>query len=708
MPIQLPQVDYGPVYRAIGMKGSAQQAFFGAQSLDIASRFRDLQRRQQRADLAYGVAQSVLQLGQSVYGLFEQVNLEKAKGDLHDLDQTMQDKVRTLIANNQFEWTTDASGNRVMKLDPELDRWYEQSVDQLEEKYKSFGRVRSWAKDQLYQMYDTGRNQVAMRYATEQGVALMGQQFETNLSNAMTDAINADDFAPAEGVISSAKWLGPEGQKTLLAQKRQEFELGLIAKDVRAIAAAEGYGAAATHVEGLGRSEPETQALLNIARGQQADTGTRLQQEAEKVFQTEVVEGGQTPAVVIDRILRNVPEDYRDELETMLRAKQGGWAHDRTTQRFNLVRDNLPELRELYEATKLDAAGWYDQVPEQQRQDLEMLSTEIAQKERMLAGPSTTEEQQWADTTLQYIWQSYIRGDINAHQAREQADRAGLQAHPAQYNQLMTRFAHEVSPQIEPIMKSIGSMTESALRRAWGLKEKTKLSPEQQLQLAEAAAHINRTAFDLFQENTKVSPAELSEKLQPLFQAFYATEYEALRKPIEEKVLESADRQLSRIQAMVDQGQLDDLVFEDLEGDRYFHPAATNNLQMLWAREQEILEEKLGQPVTMRLSPQGWDVGALSVFTDASGKRYVFRTEDGELTPFVLEGQELRRLEPKEAPSPPPKAEPIPEEYRDLLQNLGAQTLVPAPAPAARPPVIGPGMTPEEAQRAYRQLRGGR
>jgi len=113
MPIVLPQVSYAPLYQATQLKGGARQALHGAQSLDLISRIRALQRQQRTTDTVLGIANLVLQLGNTVYGIFEQQQFEKAKGQMHDLRLDMQQKVQTYIDNNQLSWETDAQGNKV-------------------------------------------------------------------------------------------------------------------------------------------------------------------------------------------------------------------------------------------------------------------------------------------------------------------------------------------------------------------------------------------------------------------------------------------------------------------------------------------------------------------------------------------------------------------------------------------------------------------
>ena len=242
MPIILPQVDYSPLYRAIGLKAGAESAFIGTKSLDVMSRIRGLEERQRSAEKRWGrtqtilgVAELLLQAGQTVYGIFEQRNFEAAKADLHGLQQEMTGKIRTYIDNNQFTWSTDSEGNKTMKMPPEFDQWYQKSLSEIEEQHKSFPRVQSWLKDQMYQMYDQS-TETALNYGRAYAAKQTLTEFNRNIENAMTDALAIGNFAPVEGVINSARnWLGDPAADNLLAKSRQEYELQLQNRQVQIV-----------------------------------------------------------------------------------------------------------------------------------------------------------------------------------------------------------------------------------------------------------------------------------------------------------------------------------------------------------------------------------------------------------------------------------------------------------------------------------------
>jgi hypothetical protein len=239
MPILLPQVDYSPLYRAIQLKTGAKSTLIGTESLDIMGRIRNLEERQRSvqrrglvAETALGVAELLLQFGQSVYGIFEQQNFETAKADLHDLQQQMTGKVRTYIDNNQFTWATDDKGSRIMQMPAEFETWYQESLSAIEEQYEAFPRVQSWAKDQLYQMYNQS-TQAALTYGRNYAIEQTQKQFERNVNNAMADAVNIGDFAPVEAVINSARnWLGDPQADNLLEGSRAKYKSLLFKKQV--------------------------------------------------------------------------------------------------------------------------------------------------------------------------------------------------------------------------------------------------------------------------------------------------------------------------------------------------------------------------------------------------------------------------------------------------------------------------------------------
>jgi len=716
MPIVLPQVDYSPLYRAIALKGEARTAGIRVESLDVVSRMRDLQERQRKSELVFGVAELLLQFGQNVYGIFEQQKLEAAKADLHGLQQEMIGKIQTYIDNNQFSWSTDNKDNKVMKMPPEFDQWYQQSLSAIEEKYKSFQRVRSWAKDQLYQMYDQS-TATALNYGRDYAMKQTLQGFNRNLDNAMTDAVNAGDFATVEAVINSARnWLGDPQADNLIAAKRGEFTFRVHEKQVRAISATEGFDAAVAHIHGMGLSAEETQSLIQAADNANRITKTAILDQVDTAYR-ERLKQGDSPSRIITEILKTVPKWLQDDVEDRLRGIQAQIVSEQTLDQFTDVRDDVKGLQELYDYVKEDAGGRYEGIPVQHEKDLRMIENRLQAEKQRQEGMSPSDREWEKEAHRQWIMIRAMmdRGEINWHQAWKMVTNRIYDLSPSVAGSAYNELRKFMPEQVQPFMKTLQSDVERIIRDWEGLKPREELSPEQLKEIRTAQGYVFDAAVDAIRRKPDITATELhNEVLQPMAQ-LYTKSLKVLREPAMERPLKAADKTLAQMQALIETEDLGGLVYHDLlTGRVVYAPGLEESLQQLYSRQQQLVAEELGVPfeqVEWKQAPdmQG-GIGLIRHYVVA-GKEYRFFVPDpGKPEMKLYEWNETLRtwipVHPAEGAPLVPIRERVEEETRRAKERateaLRIQGLTP---PAPEPPEV---LTPEEeakkrAQEALKQ-----
>lgn len=715
MPIRLPQVDYGPLYRAIGLRTGAKTSLLGAQSLEVVSRIRKLESQARREETVLGIAQLLLQFGQTVYGIFEQKQFEGAKADLHDLRQEMTGKIQTYIDNNQMSWTTDAEGNKIMEMPPEFEEWYQQSLTQVEEKYKGFDRVRSWTKDKLYEMYDQS-TETALNYGRKYAMDQTLTEFNRNVTNAMTDAVNDRDFASVEAVIGSARnWLGDPQADNLLAGKREEFQFRIHDTEVRAMAATEGYGAAVEHAQGLDLSAEQTQALLASAHDASVVGEKAIVDRAESVYRERLQQGG-SPSHVISEILESLPEWVRDEAEDRLRGIQAQIVADQTLKEFTGVRDDLPGLRKLYETVKEDATGRYEGIPAQHENDLRMIEARLVQEENRQAALSPSDKEMEKQAHREWVAIRAMmdlpsdKGGITWYQAWRMVGDRIFKFSPSVAWGAYEELRNFMPEQVKPFVKSFLSDTEALLRQWWGVKPSKELSPQQREEIALAQGYVYGALVDAIRRKPDISPVELRQEIMEPMALLYSKGLDVLHGPAVEQPFRPADRTLAEMQAIIESENLGGLMYQDpLTGRMTYAPGLEGALSQLYSRQQEMVAEELGIPfgqVGVKQAPElEGGVGLLRHYM-AGGREYRFFIPDPakpQMELYVWDGSAgiWMPVRPAKAPVQAlPGEKMVPEEYKKVLRELGVVV------PAAPAPVFRPGMTREETEEAARKIPG--
>jgi len=338
MALPIFQVDYSPIY-------SAFNSLRGAKGTQLAEKHR-------KEDVGVAALGFVLEgaemIGEAIVAAVTGVKLAEAKKGAMARDQVAQQKARELVFNNDYEIISTpipgrpeipySSGEgqqaaelstrteyRSLKLGAktgDFDAWFNTQQQEIEEEYKMFPKIKSWALDQLYASYDT-----AKRVATDtlenkalQDISRIDQQ---SITHSVDQAIRHENFALVDAALSGSQSLTPDIKNAMRGDLLLQYDLGIQGKRLRETVGAQGYAAGMDLISSWeGASEVNAEQAENfrkVALGAAGQVASTFQDQATTQFYEQIT-GGKDPEAAMQSVLQAVPMPYRGQTEKMVRA----------------------------------------------------------------------------------------------------------------------------------------------------------------------------------------------------------------------------------------------------------------------------------------------------------------------------------------------------------------------------------------------------
>ena len=327
MSIYVEQADYSSLYRALGQRKEARLGLLRVKS-------------QATSDLL-AIAEAGIDIANVIYGIAKQKKLAQAKLEAQVNDQRLKQAARDAILNNDYTWEEETAGTnteggmgeeagigkptgrKTIKMPDSFEQFYRDAAQQIDENYKGFTEVQSWARDQLYSSYDNAKG-TALETAYNQEIKDTAALESTIITNALNDSIESGDFKYTEAAVNSASSLTPTGKKAMLAAAESSFKFGTKDRRVKLETAEKGYDVALATINSWAAagevSAEEAEILKKTAATIAQETAAAVQQKAETIFQ-KGIEGGQSVDSALEIALKDVPAPYRADTETLIRAQ---------------------------------------------------------------------------------------------------------------------------------------------------------------------------------------------------------------------------------------------------------------------------------------------------------------------------------------------------------------------------------------------------
>lgn len=216
--ISVPRVDYGPLYRATRLRSP---------------------------ETALEIAGAALDLGKAVYGIFEDVAFEKARGGVAEDAAQAYERWRAAIYRGEVE--LDETGELTIEqpFDEEglpvirPDDWVIKQREARLEQFKFYPRVRELINAQYAKIEAVGRKR-GLEHAHAKAAQLLGEEWDLNYGDAMQQAIAARDPGILDEFINETRWMSDAEKSLRRDQARKAYEFGVRRLDLREQASEQG------------------------------------------------------------------------------------------------------------------------------------------------------------------------------------------------------------------------------------------------------------------------------------------------------------------------------------------------------------------------------------------------------------------------------------------------------------------------------------
>lgn len=326
MALPIFQVDYSPIY-------SAFNSLRGAKTTQLAEKHR-------KQDVGTATLGFVLEGGEMIVEMIVAAvagaKLAAAKADVMAFDQAAQQKAKDAIFNNDYEIVSqeprdigieegaklEGKPYRSLKLGGDFENWYSTRQQEIEDKYKGFPKIKSWAFDQMYASYDT-----AKRVATDtlfnkamQDTARIDQQ---SITHSVDQAIRFERFDLVDAALAGTQSLTPDIKDAMRGDLLKQYDLGIQNKRLRETVGGQGYAAGMNLISGweaAGEVNAEqAENFRKMALGAAGQVASTFQDQATIQFYEQIT-GGKDPEAAMQSLLQAVPMPYRGQTEKMVRA----------------------------------------------------------------------------------------------------------------------------------------------------------------------------------------------------------------------------------------------------------------------------------------------------------------------------------------------------------------------------------------------------
>lgn len=687
MAIVVPTADYSPLYRALNFQAEARQASYLPKQMKLQAAGLDLQQRQLNASagasIAGAVVGGVLSVTRDIIGLVKADQLEKQKQKALVDDQTFRAYVRDAVLNGKAHLRTGAqfgqeegvagAGSSAGAEDVsiafddggDLEKMYQERLAAINKDRWMDPEVKSWAREQLYKTYSTNKEE-ALNYFSQKLVKDRAEQFAAGADQILKASVASEDPSAIDKYVDGASFLTDAERTNTKAKLHADYQKQVAEAQYtraettwRRIATDSGSAQALTLLNGQGY-DLETKKKLAAAIEDQAKKAQGVHNDGSVTMFAEIVkaqEGGKSPGTPADAArvaIESVPEPYRVEVEKAIRSQQAAVVSGHTMDQMNQtpVRNDLVELRKLYESVKADKTGAYDGVAEQRQKDLNVIEARIKDLEPKQGVDSEASKQERARLLLKL---ARIRGEaanqegVSTMSKSERVDATiALFEEAMKWKEGPLDIGSAFEDTIQAIVKSESQMVDVfvgdiAQKLGEALKGKAKGMAAAELDpYIDAATQYATGLIKDYASETGRQPSakELADVKSKVMGLFISAQYAVTRKDSVQNTTrwfifgnKPAEEQLSALQAQADRGELRHAVYQDSNGTTELSPSLGGTLEQLWALQTDKLASALKvdpSKITQDFAKDGADIDARKVF-GYDGKKYIFRASpDGK------------------------------------------------------------------------------
>ena len=602
----LPVVDRSPLINSIRTKTNAEVSGVSFDKMRVQQKYNTI-------DSVLALSSAGLKLGEAVYNIFEEKKLEEAKKLVYNENQEIRNIVQTGIYDGTIKVNSTDDGQTFIDMPENLtERMNKFEVD-LEDRFKGFGAVRNWAKDQTRQSYNDIQNW-ATTVAYEKGMQDRNDVFSRNLESAYNDSIQSGDPKIYENQINSAEWLSSDKKEYLKAVNAEKFKYDMYEKDVFSDVDKGDVSEALIKADNFPGKEEDKRILKKKALLRRDEIQEVYNEEYKSYYKTGK-ENGRTAQDIIDS-LRNmdVPEDYKKAAIEEVRKQQEVDGIKYGTERFNEVRDNPIELQKAYKDLKNGAASLeYDGISVTHKAILDMFEKRMAEFENDKTGSKKEKD---LENSLYTVKLSADRGDIPVSVAANYMYGLVDEGAPAK---TVEKLVNEMYTKDRPEHKSYFETIDAVGKQ---IKDKDIESKKMYLELKESLYNHSKDG---------ASDKEMQEATDNAIGIMVSKNADYILKIADlggmtEGEFNTSDKQHYEIYEEIAAGEADELVTHDaFTGKTTFKGGIDIPLSQIIDKEKKYLEG-LGYKVKQSFEKQGSDdIKAWPVYKDEkSGKTIKF------------------------------------------------------------------------------------
>jgi len=662
-------LDYSPIYRSLQSRAYADRASLMPEQNDINRQFAKLQSEERTRQAITGIAESGLALAKGVYGIMEQGEMEKAKAATYQMRLRLEDQYKSDVYNNKLTPVTAEDGSVRFEESPETKSMMEGFRAEIGERFKGFSRVAGWATAQVEGAYQQA-HEWALGQKYSQATEDRQKAFLSNLGEAIKAGVSEGNYAPVQAQIEQATYLTPE--KKALAEKAAYYQVdyGIAKNKVLAIGVKSGIDEGLAAVDGLKGFEPtDIDQMKKDLATQEKELDSATKGSYLKTFQDRLKNGDTVESIRSDLQAAPIPPDRKAKAMAEVDNLQTALSSINAYELYNQDRDDPSKLMLDYKRIKNgDMRDSFAGIDKAHKAVLDMFEERLG---IVSPKPATAaEKKETADRMLDYTFESYSQGQIDFANAKSLTEMYGAQANPGKMGTYMGKLKTLVPSQYKEMFSKLDSVAASTYLSSIGKKDDKDLTAEQRLKLGELQGYMAGLALDIVQESKKdgMTPAILGERINGVVQTYLGKEYTILREGIIEKGKvfglfggQTVDEGAARFQALLDSksSMVQDLVFQDTNGETRYAPGAKEKLQALYDYQQGRAEAALGTKLVRNLERDGQDVTAQAVFSNPDTKvDYRFRASADQKTSELLYRTPGGGWKPYVAKSPQPAPNP--------------------------------------------------
>lgn len=623
----MPYVDRDPLRNAYRTKTNA--ALSGV-SFDKMR----LQQKQNAIDTAIAATGLGLQLGKAVYNVFEAKKMEEAKKIIYEEDRSLRDLVRQGIYDGTIEVeTVDGPDGPVssVKMPENLNVRLEEFNKNLDEKFKGYGKVRSWAKDNARANLDNAQTW-AYEMAYKKGMEDRNQMFSENVDQSYKDAVSTRNPELYKAQVNSAYWMSADKKAALITALDAKFHYDSYEQDIYEMVEQGGLTAAIEKANSYEGSDEDKRTLKKKALEKQKEVQAATTQKFLEIYEKEK-ERGRSPIDIV-RALKNedIPEEYKKEALEEVKKKQTIDATSYGYERYIEVKDDVKALRKEYKDIK-DGAGSleFDGIPITHKAILDLFEKRLAEydKDDAKGDKSDITADMYAivqayNSDREYNGRKLTETDA-INYLRTLVEAGG---DPAKAYSLENDIITKGKTLYKPILEAFDGAASVVIKK--GDYQTTALANELKNSLADLIK--DGASYDDVVKRKDVAIGILSGKAADDFLRIVN------KGGFIEGEFNTVDKQEYKIMKEIEAGELDDLIRYDRKTRNIIYAGGSKDTfkQLIKIQQSKLLA--LGYDTMQTFEKQGQeDIGAMPIYTDKkTGLQIKFQTDGKKLIPMGL------------------------------------------------------------------------